>query len=148
MADPKFPLAGGCQCGAVRYRLRAAPLPAIICHCTECQKQTASAFGMTLPVLRRDLELLSGDLKEWRRPTDSGREQACFFCPACGTRLYHSSSLGADYWHLKPGTLDDTSWLAPAAQVWTRSAQPWLRLAGGLPSTPAQPEDLRALLRL
>ena len=61
MADPSTPLAGGCQCGAVRYRLKAAPLPPVVCHCTECQKQTASAFGMTLPVLRQDLHLMSGD---------------------------------------------------------------------------------------
>lgn len=131
----------------LRYRLRAASLPPVICHCTECQKQTASAFGMTLPVLRRDLEPLSGDLKEWRRKADSGRELACFFCPHCGTRLYHSSSMGPECWHLKPGSLDDTSWLAPVAQVWTKSAQPWLRLAGDLPSFPGQPEDLPALLR-
>ena len=147
MADPSTPLAGGCQCGAVRYGLEAAPLPPVVCHCTECQKQTASAFGMTLPVLRQDLELLSGDLKAWRRLANSGRELACYFCPRCGTRLYHSSSMGPEYWHLKPGTLDDTTWLQPVVQVWTKSAQPWLRLTGDLPSFPGQPEDLPALLR-
>ena len=56
MADRETPLTGGCQCGGVRYRLQAAAMPPIICHCTECQKQTASAFGMTLPVLQRDLK--------------------------------------------------------------------------------------------
>jgi hypothetical protein len=147
MSDRNMPLTGGCQCGAVRYELGAAPLPAIICHCKECQKQTASAFGMTLPVRRRDLKLLSGDLKEWRRLADSGRELACYFCPQCGTRLYHSSSMGPDYWHLKPGTLDDTSWLEPVAQVWTRSAQPWLALAGELTSFPEQPENVAALFK-
>ncbi len=147
MADRQMPLAGGCQCGAVRYELKATPMRPIICHCTECQKQTASAFGMTLPVLRRDLELLSGDLKDWRRPAESGRELACYFCPECGTRLYHSSSMGPEFWHLKPGTLDDTSWLEPVAQVWTKSAQPWLRLANDLTSFPGQPENLPALLK-
>lgn len=147
MADRKMPLTGGCQCCAVRYELKATPLPPIICHCKECQKQSASAFGMTLPVLRRDLNLLSGDLREWRRLADSGRQLACYFCPQCGTRLYHSSSMGPEFWHLKPGTLDDTSRLEPVAQVWTESAQPWLKLAGELTSFPGQPENIAALLK-
>lgn len=147
MAESQGPLTGGCQCGAVRYELVVASLPAIICHCTGCQKQTASAFGMTLPVRRRDLKILSGDLKEWRKLADSGRELACYFCPQCGTRLYHSSPMGPDYWHLKPGTLDDTSWLEPVAQVWTKSAQPWLKSAIDLPSFPGQPDDVGALFK-
>jgi len=147
MAVPQTPLTGGCQCGAVRYTLAAAPMPPVICHCTECQKQTASAFAMSMPVLRRDLTVSSGELKEWRRPADSGRELACYFCPDCGIRLYHSSSMGPAYWHLKPGTLDDTSWLAPVAQVWTESAQPWLKSAIALPSFPSQPENVGALFK-
>ena len=140
------PKTGGCQCGAVRYELTGEPLAPIICHCTECQKQTSSAFGMTLPVAKRDFRLVSGSLNQWRRMADSGRELACFFCPECGSRVYHSSSLGPDYWHLKPGTLDDTSWLAPVAQVWTDSAQPWLELAD-LESFPRQPADIAALVK-
>lgn len=137
---------GGCQCGTVRYELTGEPLAPIICHCTECQKQTSSAFGMTLPVAKRDFRLVSGSLKEWRRIADSGRELACYFCPDCGSRVYHSSSLGPDYWHLKPGALDDTSWLAPVAQVWTDSAQAWLDL-GNLESFPRQPSDIAAVLK-
>ncbi len=101
---------------------------------------------MTLPVAKRDFRLVSGSLKQWRRMADSGRELACFFCPECGSRVYHSSSLGPDYWHLKPGTLDDTSWLAPVAQVWTNSAQPWLELPD-LRSFVSQPPDIAAVLK-
>jgi hypothetical protein len=89
--------------------------------------------GMTLPVAKEDLRILAGALKEWRRRADSGREVACFFCPDCGTRVYHSSLLGPAYWHLKPGTLDDTGWLDPVAEVWTQAAQPWLQLSNDLP---------------
>jgi len=138
---------GGCQCGDVRYRLTGTPLQLVICHCRECQKQTASAFGMALPIAKRDLELLSGRLKEWRRPADSGREVSCYFCLNCGTRIYHSSALGADYWHLKAGTLDDTSWLEPVAQVWTESAQRWLKLANEMSSFPGQPDNISGLLK-
>ena len=145
MADPQEPLTGGCQCGAVRYELAAAPMPPLICHCRECQKQTASAFGMTLPVLRKHLRVTSGELKLWRRRADSGRELRCYFCPDCGTRLYHSSSMGPEFWHLKSGTLEDTSWLEPVAQVWAKSAQAWLKSAIDSPSFPGQPDNLKAL---
>ena len=147
LSDVTMPVTGGCQCGFVRYELTGKPLPIVICHCKECQKQTSSAFGMTLPAFRRDFKLLSGTLKEWRRLADSGREVVCYFCPDCGTRLYHSSSLGPDYLHLKPGTLDDTSWLEPVAQVWTKSVQPWLKLANELVSYPGQPDSIAALIK-
>ena len=147
LSDVTMPVTGGCQCGFVRYELTGKPLPIVICHCKECQKQTSSAFGMTLPAFRRDFKLLSGTLKEWRRLADSGREVVCYFCPDCGTRLYHNSSLGPDYLHLKPGTLDDTSWLEPVAQVWTKSAQPWLKLANELVSYPGQPDSIAALIK-
>ena len=78
---------------------------------------------------------------------DSGREVVCYFCPDCGTRLYHSSSLGSDYWHLKPGALDDTSWLEPVAQVWTKSGQPWLKLANKLASFSGEPGGIAVLTR-
>ena len=31
-------LAGGCQCGALRYRLGAMPEDVHLCHCRMCQK--------------------------------------------------------------------------------------------------------------
>jgi hypothetical protein len=142
---PEAKRTGGCQCGAVRYELTGEPLPLVICHCHECQKQTASAFGMSLPVARTDLRIVSGELKEWRRLAESGREVACWFCPDCGSRVYHSSLLGPEYWHLKPGTLDDTSGLEPVAEVWTRSAQPWLNFSDRLLSFPREPDDIPAI---
>ena len=45
---------GGCQCGDVRYEITGDPLALYICHCRECQKQSASAFGMSLEVKRSD----------------------------------------------------------------------------------------------
>ena len=64
MSEATKPLAGGCQCGAVRYEYTGKPLQLVICHCKECQKQTSSAFGMTLPVAKLDFRVLSGTLKE------------------------------------------------------------------------------------
>jgi hypothetical protein len=92
MPDPieiALPLTGGCQCGACRYRVTRAPLTLYVCHCTECQRQSSSGFGMSMPIPAKGLEITSGAPRLFQRPSASGRAVACAFCPDCGTRLYH-----------------------------------------------------------
>lgn len=122
----KLPLTGGCQCGAVRYEIDAEPLTVIACHCTECQKQSASAFGMTMPVPRESLTITKGKPAHWERTAESGNIVGAAFCVACGVRLFHEPANMAVL-NVKPGTLDDASWVAPVGHIWTDKAQPWLR---------------------
>lgn len=117
---------GGCQCGSVRYRISGVPEGLVVCHCSECQRQSASAFGMSLIVRRDHFTLLNGELKDFSRIADSGRTLGGHFCPGCGVRIYHSSAAWPDHIRLRPGTLDDRSWLKPDKQIWMRSRQPWL----------------------
>ena len=114
---------GGCQCGAVRYELRGRPVELVVCHCKECQRQSGSAFGMSLIVPSGSFRLLSGDLKFFTVVCDSGRTKTCAFCRDCGTRVYHSSNNTIS---VKPGTLDDTSSLRPTHHYWTKRKQPWV----------------------
>ena len=44
------PYTGGCQCGSVRYVVTTEPIRLLACHCKECQRQSGSAFGMSMPV--------------------------------------------------------------------------------------------------
>ena len=117
---------GGCQCGSVRYRISGPPQTLYLCHCKECQKQSANAFGMSLWVLRSDFEIVSGGPKFWQRSTDSGRTMVCAFCADCGSRLYHADNHDSETVSVKAGSLDDTSDLVPIGHIWTRSAQPWV----------------------
>lgn len=78
---------GGCQCGAIRFRLSPGPSSLYVCHCTECHKQSASAFGISLVVRRATLTVTQGAPKSWVRRTDSGRSLRCLFCPTCGSRV-------------------------------------------------------------
>lgn len=118
---------GQCQCGAVVYRVAGESLALFACHCAECQKQSSSAFGMALWVRPRSVQL-SGQLQTWMRPTPSGKQMRCSFCPTCGTRVFHQMTDTEAILSIKPGTLDDTSGLRPVAHIWSRSAQPWLDL--------------------
>jgi hypothetical protein len=116
-------LTGGCQCGTVRYRLEGERIELTVCHCRECQRQSGSAFGMSLSIPAEAFGLLSGDLKFFEVVCDSGRKKSCAFCPDCGTRIYHRTDAGIS---IKAGTLDDTSRLRPTAHYWTKRKQPWV----------------------
>ncbi len=119
---------GGCQCGAVRYRIEGDPIAVFVCHCSECQRQSGSAFAMTLMIQRAAFQLLSGSLKDFTRVSESGREIRCAFCPECGTRIHHEPKYRGGVLNVKPGTLDDTSWLRPTSHFWTLRRQPWVEI--------------------
>lgn len=122
---------GGCQCGAVRYRVSAEPVRVSLCHCGECQRQSGSAFGMSLIVADEAFSILQGQVKTWSRGSDAGRPVLCAFCPECGTRIFHKAEVYRGYTNVKPGTLDDRSWLAPNISIWMSQKQPWLSLQDG-----------------
>jgi hypothetical protein len=129
---------GGCQCGALRYRISGKPVALIACHCTECQRQSGSAFGMSLIVPRDSFEI-TGEPKVFTRTSDSGNRVDCAFCERCGTRIFHRPQRLPDTLNVKPGTLDDTSWLEPRAHVWTKSKQPWVPIPEGAKQIESQP---------
>ena len=140
-----LPLHGGCQCGRHRYVITVRPLTLYACHCTDCQTQSGSAFGMSMPVPRAGIDADVAALKVWRRQAASGRTVAARCCGDCGTRLFHEPVRNPDIINVKPGTLDDTSWLRPVGHLWLDSAQPWFRLADDALAYPGQPASFEAL---
>lgn len=140
-----LPYIGGCQCGQIRYEIHAQALTLYLCHCKECQKQSSSAFGMSLTVPREAVVIVQGKPKAWTRKTDSGREVNNLFCSDCGTRLFHERTYNPNTINVKAGTLDDTNWLRPVGNVWTRSAQSWVIISDQLLNYDGQPEDVQPL---
>ena len=133
---------GGCQCGRVRYRILGEPLTLYACHCLDCQKQSSSAFGMSLRVEQRAFELERGTPKLWRTAGDSGAIKVCAFCDECGSRIYHAPDDTVGALSVKAGTLDTAHLLRPIAHIWTRSAQPWvLSDFPDLPRIEGDPDD-------
>jgi hypothetical protein len=109
-----------------------------VCHCSECQRQSGSAFGMSMMVPQANL-VVEGTLKSFTRSSASGRPLSCHFCPECGTRIYHVPSYAHGVLNVKPGTLDDPSWLRPGTHFWTSSRQPWVTLPDGVAHHERQP---------
>ena len=136
---PALPLTGGCQCGRIRYRLTKEPMVFYLCHCTECQRHTSSAFGESLRFDRTALEVNEG-MSVFRRTSDKGSVREGWFCPDCGVRIFHGTE-GSSEINIKAGTLDDTSWLVPAGHIWTRSKQPFMKTAPDDLIYERQPED-------
>ena len=141
---PPLPLRGGCQCGRVRYEVRAAPFTLYACHCKECQRQSASAFGMSLRV-PRDSVRRRGPIRVARRADADAPPVRGLYCEYCGVRVIHDRA-GRDTVNMKAGSLDDTSWLRPVGHIWTRSAQPWSRPASGPLVYEGQPSSYGALI--
>jgi len=136
---PQVPRLGGCQCGAIRYELLGDPLKIVICHCRECRKQSASAFGVSVFVPRERLRLTRGSPKFWTRPTDSGNTLECAFCPDCGSRLWHQRVGAADTISIKGGSLDDAIDLSTAVHIWTSRMLPGIVLPTDTTQFPGQP---------
>ena len=120
----KLPYTGGCQCKKIRYKIFHAPIRLIACHCYECQNQSGSAFGMSMHIKKNSIRL-SGKLKSFDRIAYNGHKNTGCFCPNCGNRIYNIPYSRNDVYSLKPGTLDDTSWLQPTTFIWTKNAQRW-----------------------
>jgi hypothetical protein len=143
-----LPLAGGCQCGAVRYAIAAQPLTVYACHCRDCQRQSGAAFALSMVVPRAAIRITAGAPRDWLRPgavTASGTPTHCLFCTECGARLYHLPERNRDIAVVKPGTLDDTSWLVAVGHIFTASAQPWVTIPETTVNFPRQPPDFTAL---
>ncbi|ORE90250.1 GFA family protein [Aurantimonas sp. 22II-16-19i] len=137
---PPLPLTGGCQCGAVRYAISAVPRVFYLCHCSECQTQTSSAFGESLRCDPASV-VVTGTMKTTRRVAESGTVRLGDFCPACGVRIQHRSEGDPGRLNVKAGTLDDPSWLVPAGHIWTRSRQAFVTIGADELSYPEGPDD-------
>lgn len=121
-----------------------------MCHCSECQKQSGSAFGMARWVRESGLRRISGELRKWVRRLPSEQEMVCEFCARCGTRVFHTtdSNRAAGVVSIKPRTLDDTLWLEPLAHIWTARAQLWVTFKPGTTKYEQNPPSLASLASL
>ena len=135
-------MTGGCSCGAIRYEIASFPLLLYTCNCTDCQTRSGSAFALNMPVPADAFRILQGEPKAWRSTSPTGVPVISWFCGDCGTRLYGERAGRSDRVNVRAGTLDDTSWLVPAAHFFTRrqSAQAWVQPVAGASCFETQPK--------
>jgi len=122
-----------CQCGSVAFDTPTdKPLAVYHCHCLECQKQSASAFGTSAIFPAQGLFPLSAGLRDrltlYKRPASrafSGHDMDCYFCSTCGSRVMHVAVDDDGRPRLtvsiKGGLVEGLDWSA-ATHIWTDRA--------------------------
>jgi hypothetical protein len=129
-----FPAEGGCDCGAVRYRMRTEPLFVNCCHCRWCQRETGSAFVINAIIESDRLELLNQKPEIVNTPSASGKGQKIARCTRCRIAVWsHYAGAGDALSFVRVGTLDNPDLLPPNAQIFTDTRQPWIVLSPDIP---------------
>jgi hypothetical protein len=138
MSTPKLPMEGGCQCGAVRYKVTRAPVLAVECYCLHCQKTSGAGHALHFLVPAPAFEL-QGKTQTHAMKADSGNTTTSSFCPVCGSPIHGSSTGFAQMVTVRAASLDDSSALRPKMAVYTKRLQAWDHLDPALPAFPESP---------
>lgn len=124
---------GACHCGAIEFQATADPARVTICHCTDCQNLTGSAYRVTVAAAADGFRLVRGTPQVYFKFGDSGNRRAHFFCGTCGSHLYaHAAVDNPKSYGLRVGSLREREALVPSKRIWCRSALGWSQDLGGM----------------
>jgi hypothetical protein len=124
--DNKPLYSGGCQCGAVRFRVEGALGDASICHCRMCQKAAGNFYLPLVSVRNAKLTWTRGAPKRFRSSNAASRG----FCGNCGTPLTYEAPDGIA---LAIGAFDDPAGIVPTVQWGTEAKLPCIDAMPALP---------------
>ncbi|MDH3444374.1 MAG: GFA family protein [Deltaproteobacteria bacterium] len=116
---------GGCHCGNITYTAEIDPEKVGICHCTDCQTLSGSAFRVSVPATKEAFHL-NGTPKIYVKTAESGAKRAQGFCPECGTAIYATAARDPQVFNIRVGTTRQRAELKPRTQGWCRSARDWV----------------------
>ncbi len=123
-----------CLCGDCQIVCGAPVGAGSYCHCTDCRKQTGSAFSVALPFDISEFHILSGAFGSYTKIGDSGDKITRNFCLACGSPVFGTSQSYPELVFVKAGSLDDQSFVQPTHQSWCHSKTHWSEIDEKLPS--------------
>ncbi len=123
---------GRCHCRFVEYEAEADPAKVAICHCTDCQALTGSAYRVMLPAEPGSFRLLHGEPTHYEKTAESGNRRVHAFCPRCGSPVYSTTPERSANYTLRVGALDERHQLPPRRRIWCRSALAWSTNVDGL----------------
>ena len=132
-------ITGGCHCGNITYSAEVDQAAVSLCHCTDCQTFSGSAFRTMVPAKKADFKLLTGQPKIYIKTAESGNRRAQAFCPQCGTHIYATSPEDPQVYGIRAQTARQRSELRPKRQIWCRSAQDWVMDMQSISQIPRQP---------
>jgi hypothetical protein len=112
---------GGCRCGQIRIRIAAPPLLTMACHCSGCQRMSASAFSLSVAIPSEGFSVTQGE------PVIGGLHGPTrhYFCPHCMSWMFTRPEGYDQFVNLRPTMLDDASWFSPFIETYTIEKLPW-----------------------
>ena len=130
---------GRCHCGFITIEAEADPDKTAVCHCTDCQAGTGSAFRVNVPV-PGDTFKMSGTPATYLKTTaESGKPRLQAFCPRCGSPIFSAPpGDGPKMYFIRVGTINQRDQLVPQSQVWGRSQQRWIETIASIPKQEKQ----------
>jgi hypothetical protein len=127
---------GQCHCGHVRFEAEVDPDSVSVCHCTDCQMLTGSAYRVTVFTARDRIRMTGEPAKTYIKIGDNGRKRHQLFCPECGSPVFTTGEgAEADRWGIRWGNIRQRRDLTPKRQIWCRSAAPWADRLRDLPGS-------------
>ena len=131
---------GGCSCGAIKIEGEADPEKVQICHCTDCQTSTGTAFRVSIPVPGTTFKLTGQPNYHLKTTADSGKPRLQAFCGSCASPIY-STTPGEGVqpsYMVRVGILRQRDQLVPRRQNWFRSARSWVLKLDAVPKNEKQ----------
>jgi hypothetical protein len=116
---------GSCHCGSITYTAEIDPENVGICHCTDCQTLSGSAFRISVRANKEAFNL-QGQPKIYVKAAESVAKRSQAFCPECGTSIYSAAAGDPQIFNIRVGTARQRGELRPKSQGWCRSARDWV----------------------
>jgi hypothetical protein len=118
---------GTCHCGYITYEGEIDPEKVALCHCTDCQTLSGTAFRVIAPVPDTSFKMLGGEPTIYIKTGESGNKREQAFCPRCGAPIYSTPpGAGPKNYNLRAGTIRQRNQLVPKHEIWARSKQAWI----------------------
>lgn len=129
---------GACHCRNIQFTAEVDASRVVLCHCTDCQTLSGSAFRVNAPAPFGSFSLTCGQPKTYVKVAESGAKRLQAFCGDCGTPLYSVAPVDPTIIFLRLGAIDERHSLRPALQIWRRSSVSWLHEFDSIPGSPEQ----------
>lgn len=127
---------GGCQCGAVRYRIAEVdPVTVALCHCRSCRRAHAAPAVGWVMYLEAQVEFTAANPAVYESSPGVRRS----FCSKCGTPVCFTADFLPGFIDLPIGSLDKPEDMPPMYHFWDSMRLPWMKLDDGLPRHPELP---------
>jgi hypothetical protein len=114
-----------CHCKKIAFEAEVDPGRVTICHCTDCQQLTGTAYRVSVPTRQDAFLLVRGSPKTYIKTADSGTQRAQVFCADCGSPLYTYEVGKGTTLGLRVGCIAQRAQLRPTKQKWCASALDW-----------------------